>query len=316
MSRPLLVLTVALAGYGIVSTLTAAVVALLWRRQYVSGSAASLAALRFLPAVTGALITALIIVPAFAIFEPMRDSEPAGPIVLALAGFTLAITGSALRAAMRTLVQTARLARQWLRSAERMDADPTTGIVTYVIDSATPFVALIGVFSPRLVAARTIVDACSSQDFAVIVAHEAGHLRAHDNLKRWLLECAPDVLRWTRLHDDIMQAWRDAAEDAADDAAARANPEARINLAALLLKVARLSAEVPVPATVIAFADADGLERRVRRLVSETVDRTTAGRVEMAALVAASCAVALTLSQPAVLRGIHVLLEITIQVGR
>ena len=115
MSRPLLVLTVALAGYAVLSSLLAAGVAAFWRHRGTNvHSATMMALLRLLPAGFGALATAVIVVPAFLIYEPIRESEPVGPIAIALALISLALAGSAAVNAVRTLVQTGRLERRWL----------------------------------------------------------------------------------------------------------------------------------------------------------------------------------------------------------
>lgn len=314
MSRPLLLITVALASYGAVSTVVAAGVAIFWRRARHGNSATALALLRLLPAAAAALVTAAIAVPAFLAFEPVRASEPVGPLLIVLALIGCAVMLSAAAMAIRTIADTARLTRVWLQSAERLSVDPPSGFTTYVIDSATPIVALIGVFTPRLIAARAVVNACTREEFAAIVAHERGHYRSHDNLKRWLLACAPDVLRWTRVHDEISLAWRDASEDAADDAAAHDAPDARVDLAALLLKIARLAPNSSAPLTVSAFADADGLERRVRRLLSAPATPAASEYARLAALVAA--AAVLILMQPPAWRGVYDLIEFTVRFAR
>jgi beta-lactamase regulating signal transducer with metallopeptidase domain len=315
MSRPLLVLTVALAGYAVISSLLAAAVAAFWRRRGTNvHSASTLALLRLLPAGFGALATAVIVVPAFLVYEPVRESEPVGPIVIALALVALGVASAAAAIAVRTLLQTVRLERRWLRSAARIPADPSAAMATYVIDSATPLVALIGVFSPRLVAARSVVEACSREEFAVIVAHERGHLRARDNLVRWLLCSVPDTLRWSSCHRDILNAWRHASEDAADDAAAR-NDAGRAELAALLVKVARLGVTGPAPATVSPFADPDGLERRVRRLIAAS-GPAPANRWPRGAMMLAAALAAALLSRPAVLLEAYEIIEFTVRAGR
>jgi hypothetical protein len=51
----------------------------------------------------------------------------------------------------------------------------------------------------------------------------------------------PDLLRWTPMHREIVDAWHHAAEDAADDATTGGEAMARAELAALLLKVVRLA---------------------------------------------------------------------------
>jgi Zn-dependent protease with chaperone function len=275
MSRTLLIVSVGLAAYGVLSTLAACAVAVVWRRWHTLAAlppvprAARLATLRFAPAATGAVLTCGLVVPVFVAFEPVRDYEPVGPLLAVLATFGAGLVVASLARAVVTGLRTYLVERAWLRSATRLDVDPPAGVPAYIIDTLAPIVALVGVFSPRLVAARAVVDACSHHELSAIVAHERGHLLAHDNLKRWLMACAPDVLRWTPLHRQIGEAWRDAAEDAADDFATAGRDLARVDLAALLVKVARLADAAPVPAAVSPFADTDGLERRVRRLLSQ-----------------------------------------------
>jgi beta-lactamase regulating signal transducer with metallopeptidase domain len=128
------------------------------------------------------------------------------------------------------------------------------------------------------VAARSVIEACSAAELAVIVAHERGHLSSRDNLKRLLIACAPDALRWTAIHRRIAAAWSDAAEDAADDAATLGDAAARIDLAALLIKIARLTPSPAWPAaTVSPFVEPNGLDRRVRRLLEDAVTPTPVG---------------------------------------
>jgi beta-lactamase regulating signal transducer with metallopeptidase domain len=192
-------------------------------------------------------------------------------------------------------------------------------VPAYVVDAPSPMVALVGVFSPQLIAARTVIDACSAEELAAIVAHERGHLHAHDNLKRWLLACAPDVLRWTTAHQSIVAAWRDAAEYAADDAATRGKEEARVDLAALLLKIARLAPpRFATPAGVSTFADKEGLDRRVRRLLTPSHEQLTASWQLLVPTVlgAAVLAVAVAFVSPGDLREIYEIVELSVQFGR
>ena len=168
-------------------------------------------------------------------------------------------------------------------------------IAAYTIESAQPIVALVGISRPSFVAARIVVDNCSDSEIASMLRHERTHLLAHDNLKRLLMACVPDVLTLTPSHREIANAWHDAAEDAADDAATQGEPNACMELAALLLKVAALA---PSPAyssvTVSPFIDSIGLERRVRRLVSDhtptahQADRSLAGAILIGIAVLAS----------------------------
>ena len=91
-------------------------------------------------------------------------------------------------------------------------------------------------------AARSVIEACTAAELAAIVAHERGHLHCPRQLqaiahglraRRAALDAA--------VHQQIAAAWHDAAEDAADDAATRGDAASRVDLAALLMKIARLT---------------------------------------------------------------------------
>jgi beta-lactamase regulating signal transducer with metallopeptidase domain len=175
------------------------------------------------------------------------------------------------------------------------------------------------VFSPKLLAARTVIDACTRDELAGIVAHERGHLHAMDNLKRWLMACAPDILRWTPMHHAMLAAWCDAAEDAADDAATAGEEAARLNLAALLVKVARLTPHTPWTAvTVSPFVNADGLDRRVRRLLQSRPRPASSPWAGVLPIAAAGLVVSVVaaLNSPAALEGIYELVEALIAFAR
>ncbi len=247
-TRAALIVTVAFAAYGAISSVLALLVGVAWRAGYLTRNQADpasranwLVALRITPSVLGFLLSVGVVLPVYLAFEPIRDYEPVGPIPIVLAAIGLLVVFAASCVAARAAFLTRRIRRQWLQSATALDICPAADVPAYVVDTPSPMVALVGVFSPRLVAARTVIDVCSAEELAAIVAHERGHLHAHDNFKRWLLTCAPDVMRWTRAHESIVAAWRDAAEYAADDAATRGQEEARVDLAALLLKIARLA---------------------------------------------------------------------------
>ena len=125
------------------------------------------------------------------IFEPVRAVELVGPALVALAGAGALLLLAAVALAIRTTSVTIGLERAWLRSATAFDFDPPAGIPAYAIDSPAPIVALVGVLSPKLLAARAVIGACSQHELANIVAHEHGHFRSMDNLKRWFMTCAP-----------------------------------------------------------------------------------------------------------------------------
>ena len=325
MTRTALIVIVAFAAYAAISSVLALVVGAAWRAGYLpreqadpAGRANQLVALRIAPSLLGFILSVGVVLPVFLAFEPIRDHEPIGPIPIVLAAVGLLVVLAASCVAARAALLTRRLQRQWLRSATALDIGPAAGVPAFVVDAPSPMVALVGVVSPRLVAARTVIDVCSAGELAAIVAHERGHLHAHDNFKRWLLTCAPDVMRWTKAHESIVAAWRDAAEYAADDAATRGKEEARVDLAALLLKIARLAPRVATPAAVSTFADKEGLDRRVRRLLTPGHDQLTASWQLLAPAVLGTTvlAIVVAVTSPDRLKEIYEIVELSVALGR
>lgn len=323
MSPALLVVFVALATYAVLSTLGSIAVAAAWRLAGMRPLPAAVRArrivmLRLLPSAAAAIVTFGVVVPGFVVFEPARAVEVVGPalIALAMAGAWLIIAAAAM--AIRTASVTRTLERAWLQSATRFDFDPPAGIPAYAIDSPAPIVALVGVFSPKLLAARAVIDACSREELANIVAHEHGHFRSMDNLKRWLMSCAPDALRWSPIDREMMAAWGDSAEDAADDAATAGEEIARADLAALLVKVARITPTAWSTAAVSPFVDADGLERRVRRLLEREPLQPASSGINLLAIGAGVLALAMlaALSSPATLKLVYEIVESVITFAR
>jgi Zn-dependent protease with chaperone function len=272
----MMIAAVGLAAYCLLDVALSALVAIAWRSRAIAPinlppatRAHRLFILRMLPAVTATLVTLAIVLPAFITNEPVQSSEPIGPalVVLAVAALTqlaAGVSSAAWRAAL-----TFRIERQLRRRTLRVSDHDT--LETVVVDSPQPFAALVGVFSPRLIASASIIDACDEAEVGAIVAHERGHLQARDNLRRWLMSTVPDMLRWTPIDREIVDAWHHAAEDAADDAATGSDPRARANLAALLLKVVRLAPRSEWSSAIVSpFVEDDhGLERRVRRLLKD-----------------------------------------------
>ena len=326
MSRAMLLLSVALASYAVLSSLGSLAVSLLWRRGVIdrTGAPAAIRAkrlllLRALPSLAAAALAGAVVMPAFAIFEPVHAYEPVGPVLRLLAAFGLALLATAAMTAVASAVATYRIEREWLRSARPLQFEPPPGVPAYAVDSFTPVVALVGVFAPKLLAARTVIDACDRHELAHIIAHERGHLSARDNLKRWMIACAPDPLRWTLVHREITMAWHDAAEDAADDAATAGQELARVDLAALLVKVARLSSGSGwTAATVSPFIERDRLDRRVRRLLSSTHHKASS-RPTLAptlGIAAGAALVLLVLTSPAAIESLHGMVEAVVSFGR
>jgi Zn-dependent protease with chaperone function len=321
-NRLAIICAVALAAYAMLDLALSALVAIVWRTRAVAPTdlppaarARRLLYLRFMPAAGAAFMTLGIITPAFALLEPRGHDETIGPALAALAMAAIVQISVSSWLAIRSAWLTARVERTWMQSSTVLDAG---GMPAFVIDSPSPIVALVGVFSPKLMAARSIVAACSPAELASIAAHERGHLQSADNVKRWIMAALPDALRWTPVHHDIVEMWHLASEDAADDAATAGDAVARAELAALLLKVIRLA---PRPlwdtAIVSPFVENAGLDRRVRRLLRPELEPPAPlALVPIAAAAAIVIGAFAALASPAARHAIFHAFELLVAFGR
>lgn len=320
-----MIAAVTLGGFVLLDIALSAFVAVVWRTRAVAPAnlppavrARRLLYLRFIPSVGASLITLAIVTPAFAIYEPVGLDERMGPALVLLGSLAIFQVAAAAFTAARSAFLTARIERLWLRSSSAIDGGAPGNLPAFAIDAPSPIVALVGVFAPKLMAARAIVDACSPAEVALIVGHERGHWQARDNLKRWIVGSLPDCLRWTPIHREIVAAWHHASEDAADDATTGRDPVARAELAALLLKVARLA---PRPiwdsAIVSPFVESDGLDRRVRRLLQPDLEPPAPLAIgPMIALTVIVIAGLAALSSPSALEAIFEAFETLVAFGR
>ncbi len=175
--------------------------------------------------------------------------------------------------------QTRRLLQTWLS-----DASPITlrdvAIPAFAINTGFPVVAIVGVVQPRLVIDQQVLRACSEDELAAILAHERGHVRRWDNLRRTVVGAVPGP--W--FSRDIPDAWRQATEEAADDLAAATAHDVRFHLASALLRVSRLAPageersgwHQQLPAS--ALYRGESVEQRIRRLVDSPAPVPSARR--------------------------------------
>jgi hypothetical protein len=319
-SRATLLVAVVLAVYSLVSLASGVlfILAATWlKERRASRQAAAWFWLRVSPAIAGMAVALGIVLPAFALYEPAHRGEQPGPALLALAGLAVLVLASAAVRFGRLVWAGWRFNRQWLDPAS-VTSIGGTNLPVHIVDRAGPLVALVGVVRPRLVVSSDVMAVCSSAELAVITAHETAHLRARDNLKRLLLGACPDVLRWSRLHDRFTRVWSAAAEEAADDDAADpGDTRARVELAALLVKLARLApgraCDLRLSSPLIQL---DDLGPRVKRLCDGGAPRQAGswGPVVSAAFVVLGVAAAL--AAPELLPRAHRAAEFLVQFGR
>lgn len=270
--------------------------------------------LRMFPALGAATFVGAIFLPSYWQYEPRDVAEGFDLLLTIGAGLTIA---ALVAGAVRGLTAWRRAAiktRAWMRTARPL-AMPGTTAPAFEIDVETPVLALVGVLRPRLLVTRGLIAMLTADELAAAVAHEIGHWRAWDNLKRLLMRSAPDVLPATPAIRTIERRWASSSEHGADRIACEHDPHARCALASALVKVARFTPPVPSMAVPISTLVGGGdIASRVRRLLD---DRTvvSVNRLTRAMSWAAATALIVTIlvTYAPLLRAVHEATEILVR---
>lgn len=286
-------------GFLVANVLISFFTVLLWRVvRSRAHRARSLFAMRMLPTLGSLCVVIGLVLPAFFSFEPRGTAEEPGP---ALVGFVLlagVFVGTGLYRTFASWRETRRLERLWIAAAV---GGAEAGLIApaYRVASELPFAALVGVLRPRLFLSGRFIDSLSAGERQAVLDHEAGHLRALDNLKRIVMRLAPDWLAFFPAGAEIERAWAIAVEEEADDYAAGSDPLRSCDLASALLKAARFPSAPS--AAVSNFCDHTTISHRVERLLGEpTTRRAPADSLGLrVASIAAILATATVLAGPA-----------------
>jgi len=262
-----------LAWFGIVSLISSAaawVMAHAIERSGRSFGAGTLLAVRLFPSASALLFVFTVFLPAHWRFEPSQTDEAFGVLL-----GTPAIVAAAL--ILRSGWRAANAVWLGYRFASLTDrASRRLASGTFQID-ALPGLALAGIVRPRILVGSETLAALTPAELDIAICHEAAHRWSHDNLKRFLMFCAPDLFGGSAAARRLERAWQAAAECQADDRAVRGDDRRAVVLASALVKVAQVCRHhqlMPGPVSSpawSAFHVPSLLETRVRRLVGGRV---------------------------------------------
>jgi Zn-dependent protease with chaperone function len=273
-----------------------------------------LLAVRLLPCGLGIGAVLALCVPSYLWLEPQASSERIGwaCLTLAILGATSCF-GSIVRV-VRALAASLRLKRSWQQAGyetlllgELLDA--------VIVEQDAMFLALVGLFRPRLVVSRVLLRSLSLEELHLALQHENAHRVSRDNLKRFFLLLAPSSIPLLRLHNSLERSWKKLSEWAADDEAVRGDSHRALSLAAALLRVARMGAAPRLSFLHTSLcADDHDLSARVERLLRiQPLPAKPLGPARSLAIGSslgiAACLAAL-FAWPATLSSVHRLLEI------
>jgi hypothetical protein len=262
---------------------------------------------------SAAAFAAIVFVPSYWRHEP-RDFVEGFDVtltVLALAAFVL--FGAGLARGVSAWTRATERSRRWMRTAWPIDLG-TGRVPAFVVDTEAPMMALIGMRRPCLLVSRRLIDALTDDELAASVAHELGHHRAWDNVKRLVMGAAPDLLAPTSIARVIERRWASAAEHAADRMNGGAPAAVRCALASALVKVARLTPPEPTLAEPISTLIGGGeIASRVHVLLDDRSVAPVRSRRALRWLSAAIAATAFAAAYTSLLHTVHEITEVLVQ---
>jgi hypothetical protein len=307
--------TLTLASFLLVNVGFSALVAWTSRRDLHVESPFFWFLMRVLPAAAAFLFVAAVFLPSYWRFEPRETSEGFDVTLSSFALIALAMIGVAGGRGVAAWRRASERAHMWMGTARPLVLADTS-MPAFEVEVDAPILALVGVCQPRLLVTRGLLNALTPEELAASVAHEHGHSRAWDNLKRLVMCAAPDFLSATTARR-LERRWAAAAEHAADRLNGDNSPLARCALASALVKVARLTpVEPPHREPISTLIGGGDIASRVRRLLDDRraqprgrLGSRRAWAVSAASVVVVSAAVA---SYGPVLRAVHEATEVLV----
>jgi Zn-dependent protease with chaperone function len=170
--------------------------------------------------------------------------------------------------------------QRWVRAQRTSPLSAPSGRLSsrclIVIDRAEPLAFSVGLLRPRIVLSRGLVEQVSASELDAILAHEAAHCRARDNLGLLAARVLGRSWRFIPGVGSAAGRFGRAAELAADESARRLTGDALLvaesvhHVACLISRgAARAGRGGFAPSAVSAFASEGGVTERVRALTSE-----------------------------------------------
>jgi Zn-dependent protease with chaperone function len=229
--------------------------------------------MRIGPPVIAIVAIAALMIPSYLTYEPHASGEVVSWKLGALATLSAVGVGLAISRGLRSWLATRSLLKEWLASSTPVRLDEIT-VPTFVLRHTFPIIAVVGAIRPRLFIADQVFASLPHEELAAAIAHEYGHLAAHDNFKRSVMRISRAALLLIPCGRSLDRAWSEASESAADEHAAQRSSLVALNLASALVRIAKMipkGQQQIMPASVSAFLagneDTPRVRVRVKRLV-------------------------------------------------
>ena len=232
-----------------------------------SSAARLLFAVRMVPFALTLLAVLAFCIPSYLWLEPEATGEKVGFVC-----FLMAVLGAAIwTLAIVRVVNAVRGTARYLHRCERHGKQirmPGETAPALLLKDKSPVLAVAGVVHPRLLISRRVMRELTPEQIDAALSHERAHRSSGDNLKRFLMLLAPDVLPFMSGFVTLERSWAKAIEWAADAQASAGDPNRALSLADALVKVARMGNKPKLTyLSSSLMADDQDLSERVDRLL-------------------------------------------------
>jgi BlaR1 peptidase M56 len=240
-------------------------------RMKPSSAARFLFALRMTPLVVSLFAVLAFCVPSYLWLEPEATGEKVGFVCFLTAVMGVAIWTLAIFRVVGAVRGTARYIHRCEQHGRKINVPGQDSPALLLADKA-PVLAVAGVLRPQLVVSRRVMQGLSADQREVALRHEHAHCTSGDNLKRFLILLAPDVLPFVPAFGAIERGWAKFTEWAADDQATSGDANRAVTLASALVRVAKMGAQPQLTSLSSSLLDGDHeLLQRVDRLLRPQV---------------------------------------------
>lgn len=232
-----------------------------------SSAARLLFTVRMLPFTLTLFAVLAFCIPSYLWLEPEATGEKVGFVCVLTAVLGAAIWTLAIMRVVHAVRGTARFLHRCERHGEPIEM-PGESAPALLLKDKSPVLAVAGVVHPRLLISRRVMRGLTAEQIDAALSHERAHRASGDNLKRFLMLLAPDVLPSLRGFAALEQRWAKAIEWAADDQASAGDPRRALSLADALVKVAKMGSKPQLSyLSSSLMADDHDLSERVDRLL-------------------------------------------------
>jgi beta-lactamase regulating signal transducer with metallopeptidase domain len=236
-------------------------------RMKPSSSARLLFAVRMFPFTLTLLAVLAFCIPSYLWLEPEATAEKVGFVCFLMAVLGAAIWTLAIVRVVNAVRGTARYVHRCERYGKQIQMPGETAPALLLKDKS-PVLAVAGVVHPRLLISRRVMRELTPEQIDAALSHERAHRSSGDNLKRFLMLLAPDVLPFMSGFVTLERSWAKAIEWAADAQASAGDPNRALSLADALVKVARMGNKPKLTyLSSSLMADDHDLSERVDRLL-------------------------------------------------